>query len=155
LLRIADLAREVLDRSGSLKLKARGASMLPLLVNGDVVVIRATRGTDVEPGDVVCYRDASDRIFLHRLVRRLDQGELLMRGDALGFTERVSVTDVLGRAVAIERGERSIDLDTRWARRLGRGMTWLAPLTARALGCALAVRRGWRRARLDVRYDAS
>jgi signal peptidase I len=142
-----DLAQDLLKRSGALRLKARGSSMLPFLLDGDVVHVRPAGAADVRRGDVICYRyrTAPERLFLHRLVAR-DGDTLVARGDALEFVDRVDPDELLGRAVAVERGDRIVRLDTRWARHVGRGTAWLSPLLARALAAALAARRRWRRA---------
>jgi hypothetical protein len=140
-----DLARDLLKRSGALRLKARGSSMLPFLFDGDVVHVRPAGAADVRTGDVICYRTAPERLFLHRLVAR-DGDTLVARGDALEFVDRVGPDELLGRAVAIERGDRIVRLDTRWARHVGRGTAWLSPFIPRALAAALAARRRWRRA---------
>src|SRR6266705_1173271 len=65
-----DLAADLLRRGGPLRIKARGASMVPFLWNGDVVLVVPSTGTEVGVGDVVCYETSPGRLFLHRVIKR-------------------------------------------------------------------------------------
>jgi signal peptidase I len=128
------------------KLKARGGSMWPFLRDGDVVWVRETALGDLRIGDVVCYADAGDRLFLHRLVGR-EGDTLVTRGDTLTYVDRVEAPAYIGRAVAFERRGRQVRLDTTWQRRLSRAIVRLAPIFAKPLSLAVIVRRIWRNVR--------
>jgi len=146
LLPLSDLVRDQLRRAGTFKLKARGGSMWPFLRDGDVVWLREAALGDLRIGDVICYADSGDRLFVHRLVDR-DGDTLVTRGDMLTYVDRVPAHAFLGRAIAFERNGRHVRLETTWQRRLSRTIVWLAPVLVRPLSLAVTVRRLWRNVR--------
>ena len=64
------LAAVVLRTAGTLRLAARGYSMLPTLWPGDILTVEAQSSDRVQVGDVVLFARA-DRFFIHRLVRKV------------------------------------------------------------------------------------
>lgn len=114
---LAGLAEAVLGSGGSVCFVARGSSMAPSLLDGDVVRVEPVRPADVRLGDALLYRDTGGRAVLHRVVgplwprgagRRLLGGAagagFQVRGDALPWSgERVPSGRVLGRMAAFER----------------------------------------------------
>jgi signal peptidase I len=143
---LPDLAATFLQRGNTLRVRARGDSMLPFLRHGDVLHVRRLPAADVRVGDVICYAPSPGRLHLHRVVARDERG-FVTRGDALPYVEDVPATRVLGRVIARERRGRLRRLDTRAARRCNRAIVAAAPLTARVLPLARALRRAWRTVR--------
>lgn len=143
---LQDLAGTFLRRGNTLRLRARGESMLPFLRHGDVLHVRPLAAAAVRVGDVICYAPSPGRLHLHRVVARDERG-FVTRGDALPYVEAVPATAVLGRVIARERGGRVRRLDTAAARRSGRAIVTAAPLVARLLPLARAVWRAWRTVR--------
>lgn len=95
-----DLASEVLQRFGQLRLRVTGASMLPAIWPGDVVTIRSSRLSDVSAGDLVLFQ-RDRRFFVHRVLE-MSGNSLLTRGDSvLGPDPPVSSAELLGRVVSI------------------------------------------------------
>jgi signal peptidase I len=62
-----ELALECLARSGYLRLRVTGASMLPKIRPGCYVLIRRASAAELSPGDVILAR-TEDGVRLHRLV---------------------------------------------------------------------------------------
>jgi hypothetical protein len=93
-----------------------GATMLPFLVDGDEVAIEPVTFDQIQPGDVVTYRD--QQYFPTRRVIRIDRRSrsLILKGDAIPhLTFFVLEEDVLGRATSIVRGERRLSAaDAEW-----------------------------------------
>jgi hypothetical protein len=110
-----ELAAEVLRRGAPLWIKARGASMLPFMWDGDVVLVAPTPWTAVGVGDVVCYETSPGRLVLHRVIERTDD-RAVTKGDALMATEAIEPAQLLGKVTAIERHGRITRLDGRRAR---------------------------------------
>lgn len=100
-----ELIGQLLRRGETLRLRARGSSMRPAVHDGDVVSVAPAHGGGVRIGDVVCYLDATQRLFLHRVVHRSDTA-VVTRGDALAHTDTVTAEAVLGRVVAVEHPPR-------------------------------------------------
>ncbi len=113
-----------------------GVSMQPLIRrNRDLVTIvplnRAPRR-----GDVVLFEYPAGRYVCHR-VRRVEGDTVQTLGDNCWNPDGwMSVTQVLGLAVSVRRGSRTIALDTDGSRAFGR--VWMA---------ILPLRTTWRRFR--------
>jgi signal peptidase I len=120
--------------------------MLPFLRDGDVLVVRPATAAEIRIGDVICYEPPSGGLVLHRVIARDDRG-FVTRGDALTYVEVVPAAAVLGAATARERGGRRVALDTAAARRRARLAVVVAPLLARLVPVARAVRRAGRAVR--------
>jgi len=137
---VDELAVEVLRRGGPVRIKARGASMLPFLRNGDIVAVTPTALTGVNIGDIVCYEAAAGRLFLHRAIRR-DGPRIVTKGDALSCTEVIDPAQLLGTVVAIERRGCTKRLDSRVARWRNRAIASLSHLIPPLVSVARPVRR--------------
>ena len=111
----AELSAQILLQGGSFQFRARGSSMTPLVRDGDLLTIAPVDAAGLQIGDVALYRMPRDRIVAHRVVGRTIQGgELVfeMRGDARLASDRLVPADcILGRAVRLQRGDRSRRLD--------------------------------------------
>jgi len=140
---VADLAGPFLQRGNTLRLRARGGSMLPFLRDGDVLEIRPVASVEVRVGDVICYEPSPGALCLHRVVARDGRG-FVTRGDALTQVEVVPAASVLGRVSAVERHGRAWRLDTWSARWRARAIVVASPALARVLPPALGARRAWR-----------
>jgi SOS-response transcriptional repressor LexA len=102
-----DLAAEVLGLSGTIRLQALGASMLPSIWPGDILDIDSKPGEQIIPGDIVLIaRDG--RFFVHRLIEKNDV-QWITRGDSLPQNDPpVAEVQVLGKVAAIHRKGRGI-----------------------------------------------
>jgi len=138
---VEELASELLRRGEPLRIKARGGSMIPFILDGDMVLIGPAANSEILVGDVICYEISPGRLFLHRVIRR-DGERFVTKGDALAFTDVVFPDQVLGRVVAIERRGRVRGLGV--ARWRNRGIAFLSPLLSGLLPLAMRVRRTWR-----------
>lgn len=103
------LMRAVLSEGGRLHVPGRGWSMFPLLHDGDRVLVEPfTRAPRI--GDVALV-DAAGRAVVHRVIA-LDAARVITRGDASADADRpLPAGALLGRAVAVVRGGRTIALD--------------------------------------------
>ena len=151
----AELSGAILRRGRSIRFRARGRSMLPLIRNGDVVIAQPASDDDLCVGSVVLHRIGPDRLVAHRIVwRGLNDGAISVktRGDAsFGPPDVVGAEQVLGRVVAVQRGDRLVRLDrggwrlagTLWARLWPTGPILLRLLRGAARLCRkMGLRRG-------------
>jgi hypothetical protein len=97
-----DLAAEVLNSGGTIRLQALGTSMLPSIWPGDVLSIEPKSGEEIVPGDIVLVaRDG--RFFIHRLIEK-SSAAWITRGDSLPQADApVASVQVLGKVSMIHR----------------------------------------------------
>jgi hypothetical protein len=99
------LAAEVLEQSGTVRVRVSGSSMLPTLWPGDTLTIQSQAFAETQVGEIVlCEREG--RFFVHRLVSVCAGGEaLLTRGDCVPECDApVPATSFLGVVVLVHRG---------------------------------------------------
>jgi hypothetical protein len=129
----AALATEILRGGDTLRFRARGGSMWPAIRDGDCAEVRAAGAVSIRRGDVVLVRTGSGRLLVHRvrwIGRAGDEVILRTQGDALpGADPPVRAAQVLGRVVAVERGNKRLRLD-RAPLRLA-GLAWIRLATLR------------------------
>lgn len=111
---VLGLAMQMLRSFGELRPVVRGASMLPSIFPGDVLIIQPETARGARCGDVVLFfRDG--RFCAHRLVDRREQRghvSLITQGDALRRNDPpVGEDELLGRVTAVIRGRKRIELD--------------------------------------------
>ena len=101
-----ELAAQVLNDSGVLRLRASGSSMLPSVWPGDILTIRPQRFEQWRPGDIALYMRAG-HFFVHRVITVSNSGDfLIVQGDLLPQPDPpVVAEEVLGKVVAIERDD--------------------------------------------------
>jgi len=101
------LATEVLGTAGTLRLAARGYSMVPSLWPGDVLTIEAQSFDRVQGGDVVLF-SREDRFYIHRMLRKdatAVGNRLITRGDSMPEPDApVLPEQLLAKVVATEYG---------------------------------------------------
>ena len=131
---------ESLRRGNTLRLRARGGSMLPFLLDGDIVEVRPAVAAEVRVGDVICYEPPPGGLCLHRVIGREERG-FVTRGDALAYVDTVPDVALLGVVIARERHGRRAALDTSRARRRARVIVGVAPVLARLLPLVRGLRR--------------
>lgn len=116
----------LLEQNTPVRFRAGGPSMTPTLRDGDSVRVRPLVSGDPRRGAICLYRKTG-RLVLHRLVRK--NKTLFFCGDAaLEGLERVESGDLLGVATDVQRTGRTVALDTRRARLLGRLRYGMRPL---------------------------
>jgi signal peptidase I len=106
-----DLATQALRTIGEIRFVARGLSMLPTILPGDVLVVRNEHLREIRLGEVVLYsRDG--RFFAHRTIRKIEKDNLtclLTRGDSLPEADLpVAESELRGRVTALIRGSKTV-----------------------------------------------
>lgn len=118
--------RALLASAGELRLVVAGSSMKPTILAGDSVVIRPLAGAP-RVGDVVVY-SRGGRLWCHRVL--LPGRSVITKGDARGRPDApVPKRDIIGRAVALQRGSRILDLHGFSSRMTGLAFNLTAPAT--------------------------
>jgi hypothetical protein len=120
----AGLSREILGLGKSLRFKAGGVSMQPLVRDGDILLVQPVGAERVRVGDVVLCSSQADRVLVHRVLRRLAGPEgpiFLVQGDQVREPDGwIPQAQVHGRLARIERAGTRIDMHSPAVRLLGR-----------------------------------
>jgi signal peptidase I len=99
----------------------RGTSMLPLLRQGDQVLV-AHGSRELRRGDIVVFQ-RPDGLIAHRVLRvQSHEGERTLRtkGDnVLGLDTPLSAGELVGKVLQVGRGKQALNLDTRLWRGVG------------------------------------
>lgn len=95
-------------RSGeTIRIRAFGASMLPTIWPGDVLVIASASAEEVVCGEIVVAK-REQGLVIHRLIAKTE-AHCVLRGDAMAQNDAPARTaDVLGKIVEVRRGRRVI-----------------------------------------------
>jgi signal peptidase I len=103
-----EMAAEVLQSSGTLRLRVTGWSMLPTVWPGDTLVVERLDSAELAEGDIVLFgRDR--RLFAHRVVKK-ENSVLVTRGDSMPTVDSpVGQSEFLGRVSSIVRNGRHIE----------------------------------------------
>jgi hypothetical protein len=127
----AELSAGILGSGCALRFRARGASMGPLVRDGDVLLVRPLGGKPARAGDVVLCETEPGHAVVHRVVASQagPQGTCYtVQGDRAARPDgTVSAAQVYGRVVEIERAGAHMGLDQPAMRALG----WLAAVRSR------------------------
>ena len=123
--------------SGSLRLTVASDSMQPLLRVGDGVVVQPIDPYALQPGDVIVVQRGGEWIT-HRLVA-VDERGWHTHGDNTCYgDEAASAARIVGRVIAIERNNQTIDLlQSRW-RSIDRRINLVQRVQLRVLAAARA-----------------
>jgi hypothetical protein len=115
------LAQEILKHGNSIRFRAHGSSMLPLIRDGDLLTVQPVDWVELKVGQVIFYQTAGKKCIAHRLIKIevRDQMRLLTtRGDSSPASEeQISEDQALGQVVEIHRGDKRINL--------GRNLWWI------------------------------
>lgn len=99
--------------------------MRPFVMDGDVVTVVPVSCSSLKRGDIAFYRCSGHELRAHRVLalrRGRDGVQILARGDAAsGQLEEIPSASLLGKVVAIRRGNRTLSPHTLWSRGLGYG----------------------------------
>jgi signal peptidase I len=112
---LESLIIDSLKNGRSVRFRAPGGSMAPLIRSNDALIVEPVAPAEVSAGDIVLYRSGAG-LTAHRVVgtpppaNKEGGGCFLLKGDAGSRPDPpVATSAVLGRVVAVERGGRRID----------------------------------------------
>ena len=110
----AEVGSDFLRAGISLRFSARGASMRPLVRDGDVLFVEPVDASGISVGDVVLCRDSNGRVLVHRVIRRSkdrSNTRFLIHGDQVSRPDGWFTADqVLGRVSSFERDRVHVDM---------------------------------------------
>lgn len=92
---VCNMRGKVATVFGTSILKVATGSMEPSIHEGDYILVKATDVSELEEGDIICFYSNDSAIYgmpnTHRIVRLLDDGSFITRGDANNIDDPVTV----------------------------------------------------------------
>lgn len=111
---LLQLSSEIIHRGCCLRFMAKGHSMHPFIKDGEVVVVKPIGIFEIKKGDVILYHTSLNMIA-HRVIKRKRENNKIMlvtKGDSnLNFDTLVQENNILGKIIAIEKPNGTINLD--------------------------------------------
>jgi len=108
--------------------RASGASMLPLIQEGDILLVKPVAPCQIRVGDVVLFITKECRPLVHRVIKRQKRAQcysfLLKADQALEEDGLIAQEEVLGRLESVERAGREISMRSLAYRMMGLGLAW-------------------------------
>ncbi len=127
----SELSAEILHAGKALRFRAHGASMQPLVRDGDVLLVRPLEKKPPTVGEIVLCRLPSGSLVAHRIIQKTSGPNgncVIIQGDAVSIPDgEIALADVYGLVCGIERGNRCINTHRPLVRILG----WLAAYRSR------------------------
>jgi signal peptidase len=123
-----DLIGEVVRKTGRVRLRVSGTSMVPAMRPGDLITVECAGPDEIKPGEIVVFARA-ERLVVHRVKaivaspaapKNGDSREILFatRGDRARRNDpMVSSSELLGRVTHVERGDKSALVKTKLSAR--------------------------------------
>ena len=124
-----DISTELLSLGYSVRFRARGYSMFPIIKHNELMTVEPAAPYDLKKGDIVLYR-LGRGVIAHRVIRlerrKKNEPSFILRGDASTASDYpVKVKQILGRVISVQRAGRNIDPYNRKARILSFIYAWV------------------------------
>ena len=104
-----------LNRSGKIIITIKGVSMRPLFhADSDAIILKKCSAETLKNLDIVLFRRPSpngEQFVLHRIVGKRKDGKYIIAGDNCSGADIVPPENILGVAVAAQRGNKPIPLE--------------------------------------------
>lgn len=114
---LTDLVNEELNSGKVFYFVVSTLSMLPLIKPEDEIVVRKASKETLKRGEIIVFEKYRE-LYTHRLLyRRMSDSkiELITKGDnSLIIDEPISEKGLLGKVIRIKRGNKSINLESRF-----------------------------------------
>ena len=137
---LAEEIHHLVMEGRTVEIKARGSSMRPFIQGGrDSIVLGPAHG--IRTGDILLCRIAQKDYVIHRLVRKEEDGLILMGDGNLKGTEHCTAEEVVAKAIRIVGRKRTLSCDSPCFRFLSFLWWRLLPVRRYLLGLLRAVEK--------------
>lgn len=124
----AALSKTLLQAGIAVHFRASGASMLPLIQEGDILLVKPVAPCQICVGDVVLFTTEECRPLVHRVIKRQKRAQcysFLLKADQASEEDGlIAQEEVLGRLESVERAGREISMRSLAYRMMGLGLAW-------------------------------
>lgn len=112
-LTLEGLSAEILNRGIPLRLQVQGASMAPLIRDGDILTLEPVNIRGISVGDAILFKSLKGNLMIHRVIqkkRSLNTFHFLTQGDQAADNDGwIASEQVFGKVTTIERGQRILN----------------------------------------------
>ena len=116
---LVELLRAVLYKGKPFRFRAKGFSMSPFVMDGDIITVSPLTGDLPRLGEVVAYISAeTGRLIVHRVIGKRGKGCLIRGDSAWEKQDWVTEAYILGRVTRVERNGKPVGLGLGPERRL-------------------------------------
>ena len=100
---ISDIFNGLLKNGGKINFIAKGRSMAPAILDGDIVeVLRIDDKIKLKKGDLVLYRDEENNPVIHRIIQA--SPKLIVKADNANLPDSaISYDNLIGKIISIKR----------------------------------------------------
>lgn len=112
--KLQELWNELYEKKGQGWMTVFSGSMSPILKIGDKVLVKYISPKWIHFGDIIVFKE-NDKFIVHRVIRkRLSRDKLIFleKGDNNRFASWIDAEKVIGKAIAVNKGDRYIRLDS-------------------------------------------
>ncbi len=111
----AALSQELLQQGKSLRFRAQGTSMYPLVRNDDILLLEPFQDGKIRVGDVVLFNSQTGDVVVHRVIRRRNTAngmQYKIQGDQAAQPDGwIPREKILGRLSVVERDRNRFEMD--------------------------------------------
>ena len=122
------LSETILKAGRSIRFRAPGISMQPLIQDGDQLMVAPVETERIRRGDILFFISEGGRALVHRVIKRQKSDGFLcfvMQGDHVSHPDGcVTPSMILGRVTLIERNGEIIRTDGILMKTLGKVACW-------------------------------
>lgn len=100
------LIEDAVKKNCGIRLKAKGSSMKPFILNNDTITIYPYLNVPPSIGDVAAFvHPVTEKVLIHRIIKK--NGNFIFKGDNVFSTDgRVEQNNILGFVGKVQRGEK-------------------------------------------------
>lgn len=100
------LLEDAVKKNCGIRLKAKGSSMQPFILNNDIITIYPYLNAPPSIGDVAAFvHPVTDKVLIHRIIKK--NGNFIFKGDNVFLKDgRVEQNNILGFVGKVQRGEK-------------------------------------------------
>jgi len=109
------LMAAVLEKGKAFRFQASGASMSPIIKNGDILTVADVKNKCIRIGDVVAFTHPKNgNLTIHRVVKKSTDKFLMKSDNGLQVDGWIRRDAIIGIIQSVERGERLKNLGLGW-----------------------------------------
>jgi signal peptidase I len=105
---LGEILQAVLSKGFSIRFKAKGFSMFPVIKDGDIITVSPFPGVSIRSGNIIAFiHPQTEKLVVHRLIETKENGFLTKGDNSLETDGDIPGTYILGKVTRIEKKGKS------------------------------------------------